>query len=151
MGLHVLVAYMKKGLTSEWAGTWVTVTWRQLSGTAACAAHCIWCAEHLVVCGAGTRGIPFDTKDPRKQHYVVGHSGECASKCCAAPWHVDIVTHRQNTMAGQWSRTHRGEHSNVYRYGGPPPNLEENPGVSGLVGWGGVVGWRVACGCGRRR
>jgi hypothetical protein len=104
------------------------------------------------VCVAGTSAKPFDVAEARSQHYSVGHSGECASKCCGAPWHVHLVTHRHNTMSGQWVRGHRGKHSNMHRYGGDPPNVEANPVVSGMCvcvvcvgGWLGG-GWRAgAC------
>lgn len=71
----------------------------------------------------------------------MAHLGECASKSCAAPWHVDVVPHMLNTMTGQWMRHHRGIHSGSWQYGKQSPNYEEsNDKVSGPVGWAGGVG-----------
>lgn len=98
------------------------------------------CWMHMTAAGcpfAGVAGWPFDV-GPREQAYVASHDGEC-KKACAAPWHLSLVEHRRNTLAGQWVRSHRGkyceDHNHKYGYHGPPN--WQNP-AQVRVGW--VVG-----------
>lgn len=88
--------------------------------------------------GSGDQ-MPFDG-GPRAQKWVVAHLGECASKSCAAPWHVDVVPHMLNTMTGQWMRHHRGIHSGSWQYGKQSPNYEESNDKVGVTGTGGAGG-----------
>jgi hypothetical protein len=143
VGLHVLVAYMKKGYQCECLrAAHAAVTWRQRGG----GGGVVLVDEPLtlrVLLPAVRTGLPFDKNHARSQQYVVGHMCECVRRTCATPWHVDIVTHRQNTMSGQWVRRHRGEHANEHVYGFVPPDCEESDEVrvGGCVGW--VAGWRA--------